>query len=655
MAKDRQLIIGIDGFDWPTAQQLIKQKLLPNLTSLINNGCHGALKTTLPQSSAASWATSYSGLWPDQHGILTDAEPNIAGEGQVSVTSESASQPMFWHWLKQAGKNVQMIACPLVTPAASSVDVCISQNFPGQALYGGKWADLTISDFSGITANEVDLVKNLRIEPADIPLAAIAPLITELAAINQDADKRPAVIAEAFARNLSRHNVNTWLLENKPGDITCIYYSLFEQVSRYFMVYQAPKLASVSEYDFHHYQKVIAGTYQFFDALLGGLITLFGNEGNILLLSHFGFSNDDAIRVKTSTNKKHQGQNHNGIGHFIWSGNNILKQAEITAAHQLDIVPTLLTSLGIALPTVLAGRVWHEMFSLPVSNQQQAVTLSPLRDWPAFGSGLTEQDHTWLAELTELGLQDPLAEQLSKQRAVLERTRMYHLQQVKRIRGEHTTAINILAAWVQANPRDLMMKVELISLLFTCGNLTSLAPLAKSTLEQIDNLPRTTTFFVNAVPLDVARYLLKAILAFSEKETQQTRKYLQKIELNLITGVLFKTLFGHCLLQLKEYVMAQQVFEQVLSEEAEYGSAYSGLTQALFEQNKFEQSLEAGFNAVELQPGDIISHRYIGLAFEAINEIELALLHLKTYIQKYPQDASIQQKIASIELSQSPQ
>ncbi len=34
---------------------------------------------------------------------------------------------------------------------------------------------------------------------------------------------------------------------------------------------------------------------------------------------------------------------------------------------------------------------------------------------------------------------------------------------------------------------------------------------------------------------------LKAILAFSEKETQQTRKYLQKIELNLITGVLFKT------------------------------------------------------------------------------------------------------------------
>ncbi len=55
-----------------------------------------------------------------------------------------------------------------------------------------------------------------------------------------------------------------------------------------------------------------------------------------------------------------------------------------------------------------------------------------------------------------------------------------------------------------------MMKVELISLLFTCGNLTLLAPLAKSTLEQIENLPRTTTFFVNAVPLDVARYLLKS-------------------------------------------------------------------------------------------------------------------------------------------------
>ena len=69
MAKPRLLIIGLDGGTYKIIDPLIKEKKLPHLERLINEGTKAILKSTIPPLTPAAWVTFMTGKNPGKLGF----------------------------------------------------------------------------------------------------------------------------------------------------------------------------------------------------------------------------------------------------------------------------------------------------------------------------------------------------------------------------------------------------------------------------------------------------------------------------------------------------------------------------------------------------------------------------------------------------------
>jgi len=68
--KLKLLVIGLDGATFNIINPLINKGVLPNLKYLIDNGCSGVLKSTIPPLSPPAWITFLTGSNPAKHGIF---------------------------------------------------------------------------------------------------------------------------------------------------------------------------------------------------------------------------------------------------------------------------------------------------------------------------------------------------------------------------------------------------------------------------------------------------------------------------------------------------------------------------------------------------------------------------------------------------------
>jgi len=651
----KHLIIGLDGFDWDIAQPMIAAELLPNLQKLLKQGSQGSLQTVLPKSQSATWATSLSGLWPDQHNILSEREPDAGGEGNSAVSHLSTSQSLLWDWLAPAKLKTQLLCCYLTSVPVETVDVCVGQHYPGEPQFGGQWSDMAAENMYGLNKHDLDYLGKLRLAPADVPIELLEPLINDIHQIDQDSDRRPAIIAEALARTISVHNVATWLMETRPADVLLVNYPLLSQVVGHFVAYQAPQHKDISPQDFQRYNAVIQGLYRFFDALLGRLMALAGTNARIMLLSHYTFEQNDNNSATGYGLKQFQPTEKTPIGHVIFSGAGLHNNAELIAPQQLDISPTLLASLGIAIPSTLIGRIWQEAFAQPLVSKEQQATLNKNKDWGALEGGLSQQDHIWLAELSAMGMVDPLAHNIKQQRMALERQRMLNKQQIQAVRGDVTGAIATMISWLGQQPQDVAVKLELITLLFFTDQHKALLPLAQNALAQLHSMGEDSCPSLNgALSITTRMKLLQAAIAFAEHKSDSALAHLQQIDFSSIQDASTQTFAGNCSLKLGSLAEAEVLFKRAMSINAGFGPAYSGLARCYYAQQQYEPAANIALRAVELQAGDFASHRILGLSFENLAELELAELHYRAFLQRYPNDSEINKRANRIKVKFAP-
>ena len=66
----RVVVLGIDGFDFHLAQDLMARGRLPHLSAIATKGTFNALATSTPPLSPVAWSTFITGLDPGEHGIF---------------------------------------------------------------------------------------------------------------------------------------------------------------------------------------------------------------------------------------------------------------------------------------------------------------------------------------------------------------------------------------------------------------------------------------------------------------------------------------------------------------------------------------------------------------------------------------------------------
>lgn len=123
------IIIGLDGGTFNIIDPLIKKGKLPFIDSLMKEGSHGILKSTIPPITAPAWTSFMTGKNPANHGLF-DFERINPKTGKSELTySNNCYSATLWNYLNEAGKKVILVNVPMTYPP-KAIDGIVISGFP---------------------------------------------------------------------------------------------------------------------------------------------------------------------------------------------------------------------------------------------------------------------------------------------------------------------------------------------------------------------------------------------------------------------------------------------------------------------------------------------------------------------------------------------
>lgn len=110
------LILGLDGATLDLVEPWIADGTLPHLASLLREGAHGRLASTVPAATFPSWTTFMTGVNPGRHGVF-DFTRRAAGDYAVRfVNATYRKAPTIWRLLSDAGRRIAVLGLPGTYP-----------------------------------------------------------------------------------------------------------------------------------------------------------------------------------------------------------------------------------------------------------------------------------------------------------------------------------------------------------------------------------------------------------------------------------------------------------------------------------------------------------------------------------------------------------
>jgi predicted AlkP superfamily phosphohydrolase/phosphomutase len=140
-------VIGIDGADWSVIGPLREQGALPVLSSLIDRGQHGILRSIEPTLSPVVWTTLFSGQPAQIHGLRDWA------------TSDNRNRrvPMLWDIFAANDLTALSVNVPGSWPPSVFEGTRILSGFPIPGILSGRRGQLTGTFLSSVAGDEGDL------------------------------------------------------------------------------------------------------------------------------------------------------------------------------------------------------------------------------------------------------------------------------------------------------------------------------------------------------------------------------------------------------------------------------------------------------------------------------------------------------------------
>lgn len=147
MAKQKVIIIGLDGGTYKFIDPLVKKGKLPNIANLIEQGTRADLRSTIPPLTPAAWVSFMTGKNPGKHGFFDFVKYNIKlhdhsftprpqdsakdtnDNNELLNSSYYAGQTIF-DILGRAGYKIASILMPLTFPPWPVNGYMVS-GFPG--------------------------------------------------------------------------------------------------------------------------------------------------------------------------------------------------------------------------------------------------------------------------------------------------------------------------------------------------------------------------------------------------------------------------------------------------------------------------------------------------------------------------------------------
>lgn len=406
------MIIGLDAYDWDIADPLLAAGRLPVLQALVDRGTKARLQTIPPVLSPVIWTSMASSRHPQDHGILdflgTDAKGNA-----VPVTSNLRRVKAFWNILSEVDVDTGVVGWWATWPAEPVRGFMVSDRVAYQ-LFG-------VDESSIPTAGKVhppglwSEIEPLIVRPRDVGPDEMRPF---LEGPTSDLDAQDRELLGQFSSILAQARtyaaIGLHLHETRKPRVAAYYFEAPDTACHLFMRYAPPPLPEIEPKRQQRYQAVVDRTYELHDRILGRFLELADDKTVVLLVSDHGFRSGSArptrdSRVDTPT----AADWHERMGMLVAAGPGIRQGHEIAEASILDVLPTMLTLLGMPVADDFAGRVWEDAIT------PEFLAAHPIRRIPTYETGdapsgqvfaeASPEDRAILEQLVAIGYVSPAA------------------------------------------------------------------------------------------------------------------------------------------------------------------------------------------------------------------------------------------------------
>ena len=455
----RLLIVGWDAADWIVIDQLFAQGRIPNLRRLVERGARCDLGTLEPKLSPLLWSSIATGKTADRHGIHNFVEPKPDGDGLRVSQSTSRRTKALWNILTQAGLRVNAVGWYASHPAEPVRGVVVSnllqEGEPARAT--DPWPLVPGAVHPAALAEPVAAA---RVRARDFPRELLRALCPKADAIGAS-DARLATLAKLMAYAASIEGAAHAAMSTGEWDATMVFLDAIDTVGHHFMQYRAPRMSHVSSREEKEFGEVMDRVYDWHDAALGRLLERAGPDTTVLLLSDHGF-HSDAMRpnlkdLPPERRMELESSWHRAFGVLVASGPGVVKGAAFAPATILDLAPTALALLGVAVGEDMNGRVLAEVLD-------PALEVARIPSWDAVAGEAGEhpadlrQDPFEAADairqLVDLGYMAALPEDAQAQVDLVRRESRFNLAVSLMSRGRQGEAAPIFAALLAERPAE---------------------------------------------------------------------------------------------------------------------------------------------------------------------------------------------------------
>lgn len=112
----RVVVFGLDGATYSLIKPWAREGRLPHFRTVLEQGVHGLLRSTVPPVTPPAWTSSFTGVNPGKHSIYGFFKPMRNGYTRTPYNSSDIRVKRLWQILDAYGKRSGILHLPLTYP-----------------------------------------------------------------------------------------------------------------------------------------------------------------------------------------------------------------------------------------------------------------------------------------------------------------------------------------------------------------------------------------------------------------------------------------------------------------------------------------------------------------------------------------------------------
>jgi predicted AlkP superfamily phosphohydrolase/phosphomutase len=268
------VIIGIDGGTFDIIDPLIRKRELPNIESIMKNGCWSELTTTIPSITLPAWVSFATGVNPAKHGIyyFTADTHKTYDEGPLVNTTNIRAKHL-WQILTENDKKCIAVTIPFTYPPMKVDGAMVS--FPART---GQ-----IDKFRSYPPEIMDeLKRELKLDQKNIE--SLKQIMDNSA--KGDASLRVVDLHQKAVEIIT--DATLYLMEKLDWSFLMTVYQSSDVMQHHFWAHMDKDHPYYKPENHGQFSNVIFDTYRKIDASIGRIMKKAGNDTTFIIMSDHG-------------------------------------------------------------------------------------------------------------------------------------------------------------------------------------------------------------------------------------------------------------------------------------------------------------------------------------------------------------------------------